>query len=260
MVLENRSASSLIFGSSKELAGTVEFEIYPSYQRRKKMLLIDKNTAPNIKDIIIPAGTRKEMIFKLSNFYDMTEPGTYAIKAKVSHPMLSAKYASNESAFNVTRGNVVWESVAGVPNLAASVESPQFIDKTPESIKTRTYRILSSNIGKANVYTLKVEDERKIYLLKRIGFDLGANLAPKCQVDFLSRLHLIIAASPHAFAYYVFDIDGRMVSRNVLMKTETTPSLYKDPKTGVVAPVGGREAIKDVDYSEISKLPFLSDY
>lgn len=150
----------------------------------------------------------------------------------------------------------------GVPNLADSADAEQskFIDKRPDPIKSRTYQILSSNVGRANAYTLKIEDKQKIYLLKRIGFDLGANLAPKCKVDFLSRLHLIIAASPHVFAYYVFDVDGRMLSRHVLMKTETTPSLYKDPKTGVVAPIGGREAIKDVDYSEISKLPFLSDY
>ena len=254
VTIENHSASMLTFGSARELAGKIEFDIYPSFQQRRKIALVDKSQGPQIKDLIIPAGASKKVVFKVSDYYNTSNPGTYAVRAKISHPLLAETYVSNESSFNITRGNTVWSHMVGIPEFSETA-----LQEKDRKIQTRTYRLLSYNSGKVNVYSLMIEDAEKVYMLRKVGYDMGANLSPKCSIDFLSRLHMIIAASPHVFVYYQYDVDGKCISRDVLMKTETTPSLYTDPKTGTVSAIGGRESVPE-DMDEILSLPFLTDY
>jgi len=211
---------------------------------------------PQIKDTIIPTGATSEIIYKVSDYFNISGPGKYGIKVKIFHPLLKETYESNETGFTITKGQVFWETVVGVPDFEDNGLDPE---RKRKMVKTRTYRILTSSIGKANVYTLKVEDKERVYQLKRIGFDLGVNLAPKCEIDYLSRLHIIVAASPHVFIYYQFDTNGKMISREVRMKSDSSPKLFVDTKTGVVTIYGGRFAVPE-DNDEIQSLPFLQDY
>ena len=68
---------------------------------------------------------------------------------------------------------------------------------------------------------------------------------------------MIIAGSPKVFSCCVFDVNGRLVSSEVRLKTETTPSLAINRELGTVVLIGGRKARKDKDYEEIKDIPFL---
>ena len=126
-------------------------------------------------------------------------------------------------------------------------------------IKTREYRILSYFTGKSNIYCLTLEDKDNLYMLRHIGYDLGADLRPKCEIDFLSRLSVLLPASTKVYAYYQYNTDGNLENRQILIKTDRAPRLVLDPDTGIVKVVGGREARKDVDYEEIRDIQFLED-
>ena len=255
MVIENRSAVTLAFGSQEKLSGKVFFDIYPASSKQRRIQLTDDNAAPQIKDIIIPSGATREIIFKISSFYDITKPGNYFIRARVSHPLLPNAYASNETSFHITSGSTVWEALVGVPDFSETA-----LERDPnKKIESRRYRLVTYNSGKNSIFVLLIENDEKIFLLKKLGFNMSASLAPHYAIDFLSRLHIIFAASPHVYVYYQFNINGEMINRSVFLKTDTTPKLLTDSKTGVVSVAGGREPVPR-DYEEIAQLPFLRDY
>ena len=94
---------------------------------------------------------------------------------------------------------------------------------------------------------------------RHIGYDLGPDLRPKCEIDFLSRLSVLLPASTKVYAYYQYNTDGKLENRRILLKDDRPPRLALDPETGIVKVVGGREARKDVDYEEIRDIQFLED-
>ena len=102
-------------------------------------------------------------------------------------------------------------------------------------------------------------DKDNVYMLRHIGYDLGPDLRPKCEIDFLSRLSVLLPASTKVYAYYQYNTDGNLENRQILIKTDKAPRLVLDPDTGIVKVVGGREARKDVDYEEIRDIQFLED-
>ena len=105
---------------------------------------------------------------------------------------------------------------------------------------------------------LLIEDKDRIYLIRRLGVDLGSELAPQCAIDDLSRLNVLVPASPKVFAYFQFDVTGKLEKREVRIKTDTRPRLVANRDTGTVVLSGGRLARRDLDYEEIKELPFVS--
>ena len=105
---------------------------------------------------------------------------------------------------------------------------------------------------------LIIEDKERIYLVRRIGLDLGGDLRPKCAVDDLSRLNILIAANPKVYAYYQYDVTGKLEKKEVRIKSDTTPRLVVNKDVGTVVLSGGRRARRDLDYEEIKDLPFIA--
>ena len=126
-------------------------------------------------------------------------------------------------------------------------------------ISTRRYRILTYNTGNQFLYMLLIEDKDHIYMVRRLGLDLGNNLAPMCAVDDLSRLNVLVAASPKVFAYYQYDVTGKLEKKEVRIKSDTTPRLVVNKDLGTVILSGGRGARRDLDYEELKDLPFIAN-
>ena len=208
--------------------------------------------------VILPAGGVQEFTFRLSDYYDMRSIGTYNIKAVISHDQIASSYQSNTVQCKVMEGIKIWGPVTvGVPDSGTGGSAGALPGEA--KVKTRNYSIVSYFTGKVTAYALIIDDKDHIYFVHRIGFDLGPDLKPQCAVDFLSRLNILVAASPRVFAYYQFNTDGSLERKQVYIKTTTTPTLVLDKKNGIVMPAGGRVAGKDTDFEEIKDLPFTED-
>lgn len=250
--VRNNSAHAVAFGNLAELKGGLKFEIrHENGKNRCYLPLIDPKTAPPLTGIIIPPGATKEFTFDICDYYDVHRPGAYSIRAVVSHHLFRNEYISQLLFFNVVPGVNIWSTKFGVPELLGNKNI-----KT-EKIEQRTYRIVSLYTGQIHVLNLIVEDENKIYANRRFAYNLGAEFKPQFVLDFLSRLHVLAPASNRVFAYYVFDHDGRLQNRRVVIKEDRKPVLVSDPKNGYVTLIGGRDAIPDQDYEEIKNIPFL---
>lgn len=268
LAIRNMSAHPLAFGESDTLKGKLRFEVVPMDSREHKVIkLLPDAKQPDLTGLILAPGTNRTFLFNLTSHYDIRKTGKYLVRAVISHPQLVESYQSNEDYFTVLRGTQVWSRTVGLPLLddskadasADSATGANTVAKNVRKIETRQYRILKYNTGTQSVYCLSIEDKNNVYFLRHIGFDLGAELKPKCEIDFLSRLNVIVAASTKVFAYYLYTPDGELEKKNILIKTDNEPFLATDIESGIVRVVGGREARKDIDYEEIRDLPFLED-
>ena len=264
VAMRNLSAHPLAFGEALGLKGSLQFEIRrsdrnePSFVERLKDVPL-----PDMTGVILPPGGEKTYMFNLSKHYDLRSAGRYTVKAVLRHPQMPSAYQSKEAHFNVVRGTLIWSRTVGMPLLddtpAAKVNEDGTTEETHRMIRTREYRILSYFTGRSNIYCLTLEDKDNLYMLRHIGYDLGADLRPKCEIDFLSRLNVLLPASTKVYAFYQYNTDGKLENRQILIKTDRPPRLVLDPDTGIVKVVGGREARKDVDYEEIRDIQFLEE-
>ncbi|MBQ9335781.1 MAG: hypothetical protein IJS14_00600 [Lentisphaeria bacterium] len=247
VTLRNLSGHPLAFGENEGLRGMLRFEIHSDSGRYA--LLLGKETPP-LKGVILQPGAARAITFNAARFYDVRRLEHYSIKAVISHPQLKSAYESDPATFSVVQGREVWQSVVGVPRYLLQKDNVQ--------IPTRRYRLVSYNTGKRFVYVLLIEDKDRIYLIRRVGLDLGMDLAPQCAVDDLSRLNILIPASPKVYAYFQFDVTGKLEKREVRVKSDSRPRLVVNRDTGTVVLSGGRLARRDLDYEEIKELPFVS--
>ena len=266
VAMRNLSAHPLAFGENLGLKGNLQFEIRRSDRNDPSFVRSPKDAPlPDMTGVILPPGGEKSYMFNLSKHYDLRSTGRYSVKAVLRHPQLATPYQSKEVHFNIVRGNVIWSRTVGLPMLDDAPEGGDMIgedsgkNEKRTTIKTREYRILSYFTGKSNIYCLTLEDKDNLYMLRHIGYDLGPDLRPKCEIDFLSRLNVLLPASTKVYAYYQYNTDGNLENRQILMKDGKPPRLVYDPDTGIVKVVGGREARKDVDYEEIRDIQFLED-
>lgn len=251
VAIRNFSAHAVAFGKTDKLKGGLRFEIEPDSDRSKRMVQpLNPDNLPPLIGSIIPPGATQEYTFNLCDYYDMRTVGKYCIRAVVSHGLFRDEYLSNPTYVSVVRGVTLWKMPVGVPDLTNNKAENKKVEQ-------RQYSLISYSTGKAQVLNLKIEDENNVYANRRVAFDLGPEFKPQLQVDFLSRLHMIVAASNRVYAYYVFTLDGKLDQRKILIKVAGVPMLVSDPKNGYVTVAGGREAVPDQDYEEIRDLPFL---
>lgn len=255
--MRNMSAHALAFGESKGLQGSLFFNIYPGGKNALRIPPKAEGVLPSMTGVILQPGTVRQFTFLLSKYYDIRRLGPLSVKAVITHPQLSSAYESNTVHCNIVSGKKVWGPVTvGVPDTGFLSADPS---AASSKIKTRNYTIVSYFTGKVTAYAMVIDDADHVYKVRRIGFDLGAELKPKCEVDFLSRLNVMVAVTNEVFAYYQFNTDGGLERKKIYIKTSTTPTLVHDKETGIVMPAGGREARRDLDYEEIKELPFAED-
>jgi len=248
VTMRNQSGHPLAFGEHAGLRGQLRFEIVSSSGRYVRPL---PGTEPEVKGLILQSGTAHALTFDVSRFYDLRKPDSYILKAVISHPQLKNAYQSGAIQFTVVPGSTIWKSVVGVPKY--------LMEKSPAQIPSRQYRVVNYHTGKNFLYVLVIEDKDRVYLVRKLGRDLGGNLRPQCAVDDLSRLNLLVAASSKVFAFYQYDITGKLEKKEVRIKSNTTPRLVTNQDLGTVVLSGGRPARRDLDYEEIKDLPFVSN-
>ena len=248
VTMRNLSGHPLAFGEDIGLRGTLRFEI--SQGTSGRYALLKSKEAPPLKGVILQSGASRAFTCNIGRFYDLRRLGNYTVKAVISHPQLKSSYESNPVQFSVVKGTDIWQTVVGVPQY--------LLKKSGDTIPSRQYRVVSYNTGKHFLYVLLIEDKDRVYLVRRLGLDLGANLRPQCAVDDLSRLNLLIAASPKVFAFYQYDVTGRLEKKEVRIKSNSMPRLVVNQDVGTVVLSGGRRARRDMDYEEIKELPFVA--
>lgn len=230
VIIRNISGHPLIFGDDQNWKGNLSFDIEFSYADKIPPI---KKENPMLGKVIAP-GAIETIIVPISEIYNLNKPGYYHVKAILSNSQLSANYQSNTIDFSVSDGIVVSKLSVGMPEL--------FEANKKDNNKTRDYVIKSFFDGTDKVYCLIVEDDKYIYGVARIGYDIGS-ANPECEIDSLSRIHILVQNSPETFSYFVYDVNCNLDTKKVFIKTDTTPKIIRDPDTGKILVAGGKEQI-----------------
>jgi hypothetical protein len=236
--LRNLSGHPLVFGNNPKLKGRLRFDIETPSGRKASLLL--KNYLP-LNGRVIPPGKTESLIIPLSKMHNISANGKYKVKAIVEHSQLPNSYQSNALNFKITPGIKIWDSIVGVPS-ADKLEKDRKIQK-------RKYEIRSFFDGVDSVYCLLVEDNKYIYGVARIGYDIGYS-KPKCEIDRFSKIHILTQSSPRIYTYYVYDTDCHLDLKEVYKKDKTVPCLVRDSDTGKIFVAGGTKAREGTDYFE----------
>lgn len=243
--LRNFSGHPLIFGESEQLQGTIRFEITdPDGQ----LIQLNTKNHPTITGLLIEPGKTKQVIISVSSFYRILALGRYTLRAYVSHPQLQTAFQSENTTFTISQGMPIWQHQVGIPQLINA-------GKPNEQIPQRRFRISSLYDGSRNYFYLTVDDDDNIYCLRRIGVEMS-KFEPNCEIDHLSRLHILIPTNPRVFSYYIFNPDGSVDKEAVYRRTNTTPQLIRNAENGNVVLIGGAEAREDIDFKKDENKPF----
>ncbi len=241
LTIKNQSGRPIIFGTNKNLQCKISFDIETLRGDRPKSL-----EAPmyEITDTLLPAGEKQTFTIPITKYFAFSSVGKYRIKAIVTHAQLAQSYETEPIEFNIVEGNVVWTTSVGIPALSAEENKDSKIGK-------RTYSIISYFDGTNKIYCLLVEDDKHIYGLTKVGYDIGT-VKPQCEVDRLSNLHLLVQSSANIFSYFIYDVNCRLEEKEVYKKADeySIPTLLYDEKTGRIHVVGGILATEGKDYIE----------
>ena len=246
ILLHNYSSMPIAFGQNQEIRGDLDFVVY--YNNRT---LVSKSTNSKqiLSGIILKPGEVRTVTIDLAKYFSLQKTGDYTVTAILQHPKLSSKYQSNQISFRVGTGSSYWHRTFGVPDYTGK--------NYGKNVLPRKYDVRVFNNGKTQIYFLIVEDDEKVYAVKRLGFNLGPEYPPQLVVDGAARFHAMLHINQKVFIYYIYNYNGKLEKRQVYIKTTTTPFLVVNPTNSTVIVDGGRIALKDIDYEEIKDLPFM---
>ncbi len=242
--IRNYSGRALIFGEEDLLKGKLEFEILDN---SGEMIPKSEDYDPLV-GTVLSSGSTKEVLLPLSRMYPIRKPGSYTVKAVLSHKSLASDYQSRESGFSVVNGTSVWKKTVGVPDMFSSDSGEK---QLPRDVSIKYY-----NNAKDRIYSLVIEDKKFVYRVVRLGLEVGIQ-RPECRIDHLSRIHILLQISPKVFTYHIFDINGILDQKDVYVKTDVSPMLVFDEDTGRVMIVGGKKGVENIDYVEDEYIKFI---
>lgn len=239
ITLRNDSGRALIFGQNPKLQGFIYFLI-----RDNKGRTIAKRPGKEIATtgILLKPGETRNLVIKVNDYYDLDKTGTYSINVCLAHNMLPNELrCKTERTFQIDHGVEVWSAKVGVPDLSEKngVNSPA---------KERKYSIRTLLDPPSKHFYLFVEDEDMVYGVSRVGQEVGIEKF-KAEVDMLGRIHLLMPLSPRVFHYLTFSLDGINTASTYWRTSDSIPTIYRDPKNGIVRRVGGTEAKPGIDFN-----------
>ncbi len=236
VTIRNNSGHAIVFGDDKRLQGKLLFKIIDSKDMR--VPAISEASYP-MTGVILNAGEYKDFIVPVNSFYKLKKCGTYRVYAYVEHNMFEDVYRSKTAVFEVKKGMTVWKRPVGIPEF-------MLLNKK-DKIKTRTYKLISLLEGSKRSNYLVIEDKKRVYSVLFLSHALGEERITH-EVDYMSRLHLMIPMSPKIFVYLIIDVDGKIDEETVYKRTTTVPAIVRAPKSGKIYVTGGTHAKKKRDY------------
>lgn len=148
----------------------------------------------------IRAGESMSREVDLSQHFQLSEPGTFAVSAVVRMPGSTTEGAStNRVMFNQSPGSTYWTQKVGIPSKPGH---------------TREFRIINfSGDDKSYIYAQVIDDTTGQNVRT---FMLGEVLLlrkPLVTVDRDQRLHVMYLATPNLWVHCMIDTDGTLVNR-----------------------------------------------
>ncbi len=159
-------------------------------------------------------------------FYNIRDVGEYRVRAIVKAAGLGGGFVSNELAFFVVGGRMIWTKSVGVAG-------------NKDKNTWRTYSLLTLRIDPYDRLYARVENEREELVYGVIPLGPSVTLgAPQAEVDRQARLHVLHQIAPRHFNYAVISMNGAVLNRDSYSDFESRPELRR-AEDGDLKVIGG---------------------
>ncbi len=206
----NRSGQTLQLGQEKDwLTFTIESrDGYP---------VSSLGEVPVTGDQPVESAMVASRLVDLMPYYDLSKPGRYTVTATVKLKQWNEDLVSKPKAFEISRGNKIWEQEFGVPSAQGAA---------PEG---RKYALQQANYAKRMMLYVRLTDlnEQKVFRVFPAG-QLVSFSKPEARIDRASDLHLLFQTGARSFLYLVVHPDGEILLRQNYDYTATRPVLRTD--------------------------------
>ncbi len=241
ITLRNNSGHALDFGTTPDTGGYLRFQI--RHRRGEHQLKEVKGLNP-VENLVLPAGGTKSIDISISNFFQFHSPDDYVLVARIGHRRLKHDFESSPVKFQVSGGVNVWHREVGVPTQDLN-----------ETIPVRKCSINTFHSDAGDLYYLQIEDDEFVYAVVRLGPRVQGIL-PQCDIDAMSRIHVLIQTAPRMFRHNVFNLSGSLRQSAVYIIENNVPRLLRSPDVGRVMVSGGKKAVEGIDYN-IRSVPVM---
>lgn len=180
-----------------------------------------KRTNAVFQKTSIPAGQSIARRINLSQLFDVTDVGNYAVTAHVSQ--LGAEdliYTSNSGHFTVGGGSNIFTQPFGVP-------------KSP--VPKRAYNVITFNDGRrTSIYAqvMNTITERSVSTFRLSEY--LAFSAPQMALDRNNDLHVLYLANPEIFVHATVNQDGMMTGTKYFKRTNARAPRFVALKDGLL--------------------------
>ncbi len=232
--LRNDTGNVLDFGANDRRVGHLKLEIRdgegnPARATRDPNHLVDH--------LRLPAGASKHLTLALNNYFALTRQADYTVHAEIGHSRLSHDYRSNRLTLEVRNAFPVWERKFGLPG-----------HDEDQAIVNRKASLLRFQEKDGEIYCLRIEDDNYVYSIQRIARHIiGAR--PRGDVDAIGNIHIFIRIKSRIFMHQAYDHQGELKQERYYTFDNSAPTLFRDQRTGTMQVIGGRPAIRGVDYA-----------
>lgn len=233
VTLRNYSGNTLVFGLDPKTQGSLDFSV--SRESTAPVRPLDEGASP-VSGLVLGAGETKTLTLGVNTLYDMQEEGTYDIFAQIGHPQLENDFRSDAVSVEIRHGTTIWTRSVGKPGREQG-----------RSIASRQVSLLLFHDKDGDVYCLRVEDGEFVYRVVRLGRRVIGS-SPQCDVDAISSIHVLFPVRPRLYVHQVYDYDVKLKQERHYVLEGPVPRFHRDPDVGRIMVVGGRPAVRGVDF------------
>jgi len=178
-----------------------------------------------VPDAIVPAGATIVKKYKVNQFYSMTRPGNYTLRASINVPGSTRQtYRSNPAHFGVNNGAPVYRQTFGVPGDAS---------------QKYTHIIYSFNNGQFDQLYFESYSENKKSTIFLYTLGPYKNFRrPQYVMDSQHHTNILFIINEKHYRYFRMSPEGKVVDQRIVEAAKTNPRLVKLP-SGAVTVAGG---------------------
>ena len=255
--VRNLAGKDVVLGGPGEL-GWLQIDL----QRSDGTTLLPAAGAPKAESTVIKDGKTLTRRINLTNFFLLTDPGTYLVNCQVYFPPLQRWLgAEHKSVFRVsTPRPAFWERTVGVPA------------SHPSAGRYRHYKLFT---GKTSTITPGGNSDVQYIYLSLTDEETGDNITtfplgellsyrdPQATTDRNGNICVLYMTAPQLFQYMVLDVDGAVIEEKAYKGLPNSSPQLMQSQSGTVAVRGGvlfdRIAESDTQREQKKTLRSLSD-
>ena len=191
----------------------------------------------------VPAGMTATREFNLAPYFDLRQPGSYTVKARIKIPQWGQEIQVEPVAFNIIKGI----RLENLPDTGTPVGVPLLHDESGQPPEVRRYFLERTDASAGMRLYVRLTDGAGTQTMRLVPIGPYVSVSqPEVKLDRFNDLHVLHQTGGKEFTYCVIDTLGQILERHTYQYIDRRPTLLKDADGGVHV-AGGERVVSASD-------------